>query len=132
MKTVHVGIYLASLAVLFSCQGIRQAANALGELQKVQTAVGKAAGTDAVNVNLNNGKFLRIGIINSALGDLPADDKKAKVLELAKVAYKSYPKSAELEQVSIAFVTQKSYAGLVNFTDTSEVGNFKPSELTEP
>jgi hypothetical protein len=125
-------ILIAATAVCVSCQSVRQAANVIGELQQVQQAVSKAVGTSEVNINLNNGTSLVIGIVNSPLKALPTEQKKAKALEVAQLAYRGYPQAAKLDQVSVVFVAQKSYAGVINYKDTSDAFNFAASDLSNP
>jgi hypothetical protein len=131
MRGWSVVILIAATAVCVSCQSVRQAANVIGELQQVQQAASKAVGSE-VNVNLNNGNSLVIGIVNSPLKALPTEQKKAKALEVAQLAYRSYPQAAKLDQVSVVFVTQKSYVGVVNYKDTSDAFNFTAPDLSNP
>src|SRR5215510_9474753 len=131
MRALRAVILIGAIALGVSCQSIRQAANVIGELQQVQQAVSKAVGSE-VNVNLNNGNSLVIGIVNSPLKDLPTEQKKAKALEFAQLAYRSYSQAAKLDQVSIVFVAQKSYGGVVNYKDSSDALNFTSSDLSSP
>ncbi len=91
-------LLFVALTALCSCDGVYHAAGTIGELQQLQQSVSKAVGGGNVNVNLNNGKYLHLGIVNTPLKDLPSEQKKAKALEVARLSYKTYPKAANLEQ----------------------------------
>jgi hypothetical protein len=107
-------------------------ASTIGELQQVQQDVKKASGTDNVTVNLNNGTSLSVGLLNSSLGTLPSDQKKAKALEVAQIAYRSYPQRAKLDEVSVAYIVHRTYLGVFNYTDSRDAFNFATSELQTP
>jgi hypothetical protein len=130
MKTIAPGICL--LALLFSsCEAVRNGANTLSELQQVQQKVVEAAGTNNVNVNLNNGKYLQIKLVNTPFKDLPAGQKSAKAREIAQAAYRGYSKASELEQVSVVFVVQQTYGGVLNYSNGTDAINFTPSDLSK-
>ena len=119
------------LAALSSCDSVPQATGTIGELQQLQQSVGKAVGGGDVNINLSNGKYLYVGIVNSPLKDLPSDQKKAKALEVAKLCYKSYPEATNLEQISVAFVAHHSILGIFNYTDATDSFSFLVSDLSD-
>lgn len=87
-------------------------------------------GTSNVNINLVNGNSLVIGLVNTPLKDFSVDQKKTKALELAQLGYQSYPQTAKLDQVSVVFVVQRSYLGVMNYTDTSDAFSFVASDLS--
>jgi hypothetical protein len=102
---MRLGVGLAAgvvgIALAFaSCQQAGQLANTLRELQQVQGQVSGLAGTQDVSVNVNNGRSLSIGIVNSPLKNLPAAEKRQKALEIAGLAYTSYASRPELVRSS--------------------------------
>ena len=116
---------------LASCDAARGMAKSLGELQQVQAAVAKEAGSTAVNINLMNGKYLSVGIVNSPLNKLPRDAKRAKALELARVALQALPRREGLQKVRVTFVVQERRFLIVNFTNATDSFTFDPGELTQ-
>jgi hypothetical protein len=132
MKTATktIGLCLLTLA-LSSCETVRNGAGTLSELMQVQQKVVEAAGTNNVNVNLNNGQNLQIALVNTSLKDLPAGQKSAKAREIAQAAYRGYSKASELEQVSVVFVVQQRYAGVFNYTNGTDAISFTPAELSK-
>ncbi len=124
---------VVSAAVLFlaltACDAAREMARSVGELQQVQAAVAKEAGTPAVQINLTNGKYLSVGIVNSPLGKLPRDAKQAKALELARVAFQALPKQQALAKVRVSFVVSEKRFLVVNYTDATDSFTFDPGEL---
>jgi hypothetical protein len=129
MKTIVPGICV--LALLASCETIRNGANTLSELQQVQQKVVAAAGTSDVKVNLNNGKYLQISLVNTSLKGLPDGQKKAKALEIAQAAYRGYSKASALENVSVVFLVQQTYGGIINYSNGTDTLSFTPSELSK-
>jgi hypothetical protein len=92
--------------------------------------VSKAVGVDTITVNLNNGEYLTIGVVNTPLKDLPSDKKKAKALEIATLGYRSYAQMPNLSEVRVVFVVQRSYLGVFNYTDGTDAFGFSKSELS--
>jgi hypothetical protein len=118
-----------ALLALTACEAANDMAKSIGELQQVQEAVAKAAGTQAVQINLMNGKYLSVGIVNSPLGDLPRDAKQAKALELARVALQALPGRQGIEKVRVTFVINERRFLIVNFTDATDTFTFDSGAL---
>ena len=118
------------LVLLVSCSGVHQMVGTLRDLQKVQLELAKATGGDEIRVNLMNGHFLNIGVLNSELKTLPSDERNAKALELARTAYSVYPTRSHLTSISVAFVTHRSYLGVFTYDDSSDTFRFDASQLT--
>jgi hypothetical protein len=123
---VAAGVLLLTLA---ACDAARDMTRSLGELQAVQAAVAKAAGTPAVQVNLMNGKYLSVGIVNSPMGKLPRDAKQAKALELARVAFQALSKRQALAKVRVSFVVHERRFLIVNYTNSMDSYAFDPRAL---
>ncbi len=125
---------LAACALLLAvtgCDAARSMGKSLGELQDVQAAVAKEAGTPAVQVNLMNGRYLSVGIVNSPVGKLPREEKQAKALELAKVAYRTLPSRSALEKVRVTFVVAERRFLIVNYTNATDGYTFDPGQLAD-
>lgn len=124
---------IGSLAILMlsvSCGGVQKAKVMFGDLLVVQSQLAKALGRDDIRVNLNNGHLLNIGVVNSPLNELPTEQKKAKAIEIARLAYNGYPSRYELTGVSVAFAVHRSYLGLFDYDDSTDSFNFEASDLT--
>jgi hypothetical protein len=128
----QVALGCTLLLALAGCGAARDAARTLGGLQRVQAAVSKAAGGAAVQVNLMNGRYLSVSLVNSPLGELPADEKKARAEELARVAYGALPSRASLEQVSFTYVVHEQRFLIVNYTQATDVFRFQVAQLADP
>jgi hypothetical protein len=129
MKAFKIALCVAIAAICSSCGSVGQVATALNDLQQVQSAVSKSVGAENVTVNLTNGEYLTIALVNTSLKDLPSDQKKAKALEVATVGYRSYPQMNSLTEVRIVFMVQRSYFGVFNYTDGTDAFSFSKSEL---
>jgi len=110
-----------------SCSRAGQIVKVLTDVQKVQAQVAKDTGINNITVNLRNGAYLQIGIVNSSWNDKPTEEKKAKALEIAKSAYDAYAAKAELRGVSVAFVVQRDYLGLFHYSNARDSYNFDVS-----
>ena len=114
---------------LAGCSAASDLAKSLGELQKVQAAVAREAGTPAVQINLMNGKYLTVAIVNSPLGKLPREDKQAKALALARAAFEALPERQALAKVRVTFAVHERRFLVVNYTDARDSFTFDPGEL---
>lgn len=125
-----LAVALALLLVfLGGCSGFRQMAGELGDLNHLQKQLQQQTGQSGIGVNLNNGSYLNISFVNSPLAKLPADQKKAKALEVARFAYNDWPKRSELSSVTVIF--QTSYdVGPVYYNNSMDHFTFQTSELT--
>jgi len=116
------------LTLLGACNGIRELSSELGDLNRLQSQLQQQTGQTGINVNLNNGSFLNISFVNSALAKLSADQKKAKALEVARLAYNDWPKRNQLVSVTVIF--QTSYdVGPVHYSNSLDNFPFQASEL---
>ena len=106
-------------------------AGSLRELQVVQAEVAKfvKAELDSVGVRLIN-RFLIVTLINSPLRDANETEKKVQAKELARLAYQSYQRRADLRQVDVEFVTSRTYLGVLN-TSSVEILIFPVDELKQ-
>ncbi len=127
---------LLSAAVLVittaaGCGTAHNVARTFQELQIVQQDVVKATGHPTVQVNLANSRYLSVGLVNSPVRDRPEQERRAKALEIAKVAFRAYSSRDELVEVHVAYVTKRTYFLIVHHTDATDVFTFLPSELRQ-
>jgi hypothetical protein len=121
---------LAILVVLASCGGVHQVMGALQDLQKVQAELAKTLGSNEISINLLNGSVLSIAVVNSPWKDLPAAEKKAKALAIARLAYSSFPSRSALTAVSVSFAIHQTYLGIFNYNDSRDSFGFGIAQLT--
>jgi predicted Zn-dependent protease len=129
---------LGILLLFAACQGVGQLTEILRDLQPVHEQVSRLVGTDAVRVNIDNGRYLSVGVINSPLKNLPVSEKEQKALEIARLAYMSYGSRSSLQVVDVAFVIQATRLFFLNYSDGRDSFRFqavdlmpKPAELSE-
>lgn len=113
---------------LSSCEGVSRTIVDLKELQKVQAAVQAAFPAEVVQINLNNGRYLNVALVNSSLRQLPVESRKARAREIAGIAFQGYPARAALESVTVTFKLDAS-AVVVRYTDTRDTYRFAPADL---
>ena len=128
MRSRVVGA-LAAVLVTGGCNAAREMKATLGELLKVREQVAASVpGTD-VNVNLVNGRYLDIALVNSPLKALPPDQKEARAREIALVAYRAFPARAKLQQVAVVFWIQRTYLFFFHFSDGTDYHAFSAEAL---
>ena len=123
-------VLLAVFMVLTSCSRVQQVAGMVQDLQKVRAELAKTLGFNEITVNLMNDRFLNIAVMNSPWNDLPADQKSVKALEIARLAYSSFPSRSALSSVSVTFGVQRTYLGVVNYSDSRDSFRFEAPKLT--
>jgi hypothetical protein len=134
---------IPSLVALFilvfssaSCGVLRQVQGALLDLQPVYRELANAGYTD-VGVSIMkdfsaNEALLTVSLVNSPLKALPAAQKNAKALEIARIAYKSYPSASTLRRVIVTFTVYRSYFfGMFTYNNSSDGVSFEIPQLTE-
>ena len=101
----------------------------LSEVQEVQRQVAAATGHHQLSVNLNNGRFLTVGMVNSPFKELPDGQKEAKAREIALLAYKAFPSRTALESIAVVFVVHRNYFFVFNVTDATDYHGFAARDL---
>src|SRR5262245_12818580 len=129
MRTRSTAALFAAAVSLAACDGARQAWSMLSAVREVQHQVVLAVHEDNVNVNLNNGQYLTVSLVNSSLKELPEAQKKAKAREIALVAYKAFPSRSTLERVSVVFVLHRTSYLVFSYTDGTDYHAFSAQEL---
>lgn len=125
MKIVH--FLLAGLLLLTGCDFVKETAGVLGDLNQLRSELTAKTSCD-VNLNLNNGSHLAIGLLNSRLKSLPAEQKQALTREIARFALAHYRAGGNLETINVGFVTRKSFL-VFNYTDATDNYPFTVAEL---
>ncbi len=121
--------WVAPLMSIVSCGAAHRLTGTLQNLQIVQRELTRLTGHNDIRVVLNNGTLLSISIINSPLRSLPVDQKRAKALELARLAYGSYASSDDLRAVSVVFGIHRDYLGIFRYDDLTDIYTFDVSDL---
>jgi hypothetical protein len=120
---------MVAVGLLVGCGQARRATAFFGKLFAIQKAVQQEVGPYPVAVNLNNGRYLTVGIDNSPLHDLPREEKAAKAKAVAGIAYRAYPDREELAQVSVVFWVRKTYFLLFHMNNGMDVHAYDVGEL---
>jgi hypothetical protein len=130
MRFPRLGLlgFSALLPVLISCSQVQQATSAVKDLIQVQRELAKKLGSNDIGVNLTNGGFLTIRLVNSPLNELPEVERNAKALEIAQVAYNNYPSHSALQSVSVNFGIHRKYL-IVSYEGSAGVYRFAASQL---
>jgi hypothetical protein len=118
-----------SAVLMTSCSGLATVAGKLEGVRTVQSEVVKAVGSQNVRVNVQNDRYMTVGLVNSPLKALPTDARRAKAFELARLAYNTYPERASLQQVAVVYVVHRSYLLFFKVTDATDSFRFDAAEL---
>ena len=114
------------------CQSVKKMAAIMGELRDVQSAVVKATGHDEVTVNLSNGHYLAVGLVNSPSADWPKERRQSQAREIAQLAYDKLRLRASLDTVAVTYVAHRRYLLVFNYTNGMDSFAFKASEMEHP
>lgn len=99
------------------------------ELQGIYDEVRAFASTDAVRVEVERGHYLIVGIIDSALNDLPIVRKRAAARDIAGRAYRRYGSQSALRFVVVAFMEQVRRLFVLPYQDIRDSFQFAVAEL---
>ena len=127
----HGVVALAAMAfgLTTACQGGDALVRTVADLQAVKQAVVRATGhsQSGVQVKLAGTGGLSVSLINSPLMALAGEKRHAKALEIARVAFDSYPRRASLGSVKVAFLVRTGFLFL--FADVSSTYTFQAADL---
>jgi hypothetical protein len=120
---------LGALSTLISCKSIHEMQGTLQDVQRVQHGLVRQLGSIEIRVLLSNHRFLNISVVNSPWKSLPAIEKNAKALEIARLAYNSYRSRSDLDRVSVTFAVHRSYLGVFTYDNSTDSFSFETREL---
>jgi hypothetical protein len=129
MKLYRLPLVVLVVLLLAGCDFVKETAGVIGELKQLQSDLAAKAACK-VNVDLNNGRYLNIGLMNSQLKTLPVEQKKVLTHEIARYALARYRGGWKLESIAVSFVTQKSYL-IFNYTDSTDNYRYLVADLKE-
>jgi hypothetical protein len=122
---------MVAVGLLVGCGQASRVTAFFGKLFAIQKAVQQEVGPYPVAVNLNNSRYLTVGIDNSPLHELPREEKAAKAKAIARIAYKAYADRDELAQVSVVFWVRKTYLLFFHLNDGMDVHAYDVGELRD-
>jgi hypothetical protein len=120
---------LAMLASLIACGSFRGLAGKLRELAQLQQQLQHQTGQNNLQASLHNGRYLNLSFVDSSLAKLPSEQKKAKALEVARLAYNDYFERADLASVRVTFETNYD-VGPAHYDNGVDSIEFQIPELT--
>lgn len=118
-----------SLLTLASCSFVRDTQAKLGDIAETYKALSKALPKEAIYIRLMNTTTMSVRLTNSQLKSLPESQRKAKALEIARIAYQGDPSRADLREVAVIFAVHRDFLGVVNFDDARDVFRFETAQL---
>lgn len=124
-RLFNVGI-LAALFVLSSCQKVGEVGALFREMWDVRTEVAKVVPCEEVGITLQNGKTLRVNVVNPVSDVI--SERPARTLEIARIAYASFASRSSLNAVDVTIVKRRRF--LLLFTSASStVFHFSTAQL---
>ena len=111
-----------------SCEAISKTVAVFRGLQSVVDAVVSAVPGAKVQVKVMDGRFLNVALVNSAVSELPADQRQAKAREIAGIAFRAYPSRSSLETVAVTLGVNIN-AAVVSYSSTTDTFKFSVNEL---
>ena len=127
--TVRVALVVAAIWSV-SCGGVHKVTGMFHDFVVIQTQLVKVLGYNDIRVKLMNGAFLKVEVVNSPLQELPAEQRKAKAMEIARLAFDADPSRSELKSVSVAFAIHRSnMLGFFNYDNSGDAFSFEVADL---
>lgn len=96
--------------------GCKQVVATLGDMSKLQAAIGKEYHEQNVNINLNNSTVLTITFINSPLNDQDAAKRLVRAHRTAQFVATHYPPIGRIREIWVGFVKQETRYLFVTYT----------------
>lgn len=125
MKNVLLATTLAF--ILAGCDS--PLVGAFGNMFTIRKEVQKLVTTGDVAVNISNGVYLSVSIINSALNEKSSEARKAVSDKIAKIAYDKYEARKNLREIYVIFASHERKYLIVNYNSTIDSFNYRPSDL---
>ncbi|MCD4818411.1 MAG: hypothetical protein K8S23_06945, partial [Candidatus Cloacimonetes bacterium] len=113
---------------MFFLSGCQDMFNNMGEILALQKKLSKEFKTANFSINLSNGGYLTISIVNSPIAELEKIKQKSYAHEIAIFVRDNYAGYEKLSIVSVAFIQHKQF-GPVSSKKTKSVFTFMKSEL---
>ena len=102
-------LIVLGLAFGSGCNSLRTKGKDWADAQFVKSVMGSDYGPADVEVRTaGNRRSLMIALLDSPFRGLPDTKKRAKALEIARVAYALFPSRETLTDVGVSFVTNRS------------------------
>lgn len=101
------------------------------DLFKIRAKVQKIITTGDIAVNINNGAYLSISIINSALNNKTSGDRKTTAEKVAAIAYKNYADREHLKEVFVVFASHERKYLIVDYNSTIETFSYLAEKLKD-
>jgi len=120
------------MAVLAGCGKVKELGGTFADMARIQAELQKKLGQGDVQIMIMNGSMLQLKVINSNLSALRPPEAQAKCLEIAKFAHDSYAGRSNLQAVSVAIATKKSYLFLLHFEQVHMAMSFPAKVLSRP
>jgi hypothetical protein len=110
---------------VFASGCLKQAVKTMSDLQAVHDEITKKFG-DAVHINLNDGPRLTITVtfFNSPLNDKTREDRENRAVETAQIVRTRYARSAEVQEVWVAFLREKTRFAVFHYREGLDVFGF--------
>jgi hypothetical protein len=90
-----------------------------GKMEELQNALSKKYKTGNININVRNGKYLTVSIINTPYNDSLSSVKQRITYEIGEIVFKVYKSDKKIEAGYVAFVTNNDYDIINTSSSTS-------------
>ena len=110
---------LVAALVLLLCllpAGCKQVVATLGDMSKLQAAIGKEYHEKNVNINLSNSSVLTVTFINSPLNDQSVAPRLERAQRTAQFVVTHYPPIGNIREIWVGFVKQETRYLFVTYT----------------
>lgn len=108
-------IYISMFILFTGCSGM---VTDLKTMSKLQDTISKKYETRAISVNITNGKYLTVSMINSKYNDSSAICKQMIAAEIGKIVLATIGKEKTIEFGQLAFVKKRNF---IIFNSTNSI-----------
>ena len=116
------------LVAMAGCSTTERVVGTLANINSLRGEITTAFGEPDVSVNVNNYRYLTVGLVNSKHAKVPAEEKRLIAKRVAGFAYAHYKSRDSLEKVNVTFVLQRSFL-LFNYADMRDVYSIDSNKL---
>ena len=108
-------LFLLTIIQLISCGGAIGDFKLMGKLQDTLSHIYK---TDNIEVNITNGEYIQVSLVNSTYKDSTNEQKSRVSKDIGKIVIQVYKNSqTKLKEGAVNFVNSKNY-GVVNTSNS--------------
>jgi len=106
MKNFDKILIIIVISILVSCKGMVKEFQTMNKLHDTLT---RKYATKEISINITNGKYLHVSIVNSKFNKLQSEEKQKMAYEIGEIVLKVMGKESKIESGKLVFVDKNNY-----------------------